>query len=150
MKKLVTAADKARGDLEEEYRLLMKAGEVSSIISKHPKRNEWNVRVLLDNESTCLKTNLQKADALMMKTDADRVLDRLSNLQTLLNKVEHLNNTSKEVKKNCWKFQKYDAIKYRQDHMERAASQEAADKKQGWSVNQSLDYLEKHLQHRGQ
>lgn len=44
------SAEKARGDLEQQYRLLMKAGELGNIITKSSKFARWkqNVRVKME------------------------------------------------------------------------------------------------------
>ena len=41
MKKMQTASEKARGDLEEQYRLLMLAGDLGNIIMKSPRFSKW-------------------------------------------------------------------------------------------------------------
>lgn len=41
MKKLQKGSEQARGDLEEQYRLLMLAGELANLIRKSPKFSRW-------------------------------------------------------------------------------------------------------------
>ncbi|CAI2352627.1 unnamed protein product [Caenorhabditis sp. 36 PRJEB53466] len=69
MKKLKDAAVKARGDLEEEYRLLLKAGELANIIRRSPRLASWDLGT---------KT--------LFHADYGKVVDQASNLQAVLQK----------------------------------------------------------------
>ncbi|CAB05712.2 ubiquitinyl hydrolase 1 [Caenorhabditis elegans] len=76
LKNLQGSAEKARGDLEQQYRLLMKAGELGNIITKSSKFARW-------------KQNT--ANAALFYADFEKVVREASNLQSVLNiKYENL------------------------------------------------------------
>lgn len=84
MKNMIVHAEKARGDLEEQYRLLMIAGELGNVMKKKASFNSWRK---------------DTANASLYKANYEKILEDASKLQSVL-RIKYENAQVRQDKKD--------------------------------------------------